>query len=89
MNISITNIHCSTADITVDGKKYVVCYWDQHRPPAGGLYPPREIVWVRDVETGKDYDMYRHHTPVAHLVPLFQAICDVNAKSFADTTSHE
>lgn len=82
MNISITNIHCSTADISVDDKKYKVCYWDRCGPPAGGIFMPPVVVWIQDVESGIFYDMNGRHDPVKRLVPLFQAICDANREKF-------
>ncbi len=73
MEVAISNIHCSTAKITVDGSPHTVCYWGE---------PTKKIMWVVCDETNKSYDMHGYHAPVSHLLPLFQVMCDLNAYLF-------
>jgi hypothetical protein len=94
MNIHVKNITCSTADITIDDQSYQVCYWWGQAREGLVAASTREIVWVTVMhpqgaqagiapvtwqQTGPNsFD----NSPIGHLIPLFQMLCDMNLWRF-------
>jgi len=74
--VTISNIHCSTAVITLDGESFDICYW----PKSGELSCPRQILWVT-----QHIDGVLQVKNINNLGPkliLFQAICDMHKEEF-------
>ena len=74
--VTISNIHCSTAVITLNGESFDICYW----PKSGELSCPRQILWVT-----QHIDGVLQVKNINNLGPkliLFQAICDMHKGEF-------
>lgn len=96
MDIQIAIINGSTAKISYCGDDYIVCYWDPMRDRITSskiaitenvieLFPRvQKLLQIKSVRTGKSYNIGGYYTPVIHLLPLFQYICNKNAHVFIE-----
>jgi hypothetical protein len=77
-SVSIKNIHCSTATITINGEDYLVCYWFDNNEKSP-IYS--DIQWVEHLKTKKVY--YKPYAEISNITPVMKAICDLYKNHFS------